>query len=66
MFDLMIGTDAVRRRTQRSFATEAQRASKRPLTLLRVTTASGLRALADRIEPVTARTPSEVAGAYLR
>jgi hypothetical protein len=66
MFELMIGTDAVRRRTQRSFGTEAERPSKRPFTLLRVTTAAGLRALADRVEPVTAGRPSEVAGAYSR
>lgn len=70
MFDLMIGTDAVQRRTRQSLETEARQAPKRNrgrvALVVRVTTAAGLRALADRLEPVGAGRTSEPAGAHPR
>jgi hypothetical protein len=51
MFDLMIGTDAVQRRTQRSFASRPHRGSRRSIAVARAKAATGLRTLADRIEP---------------
>jgi hypothetical protein len=66
MFDLMIGTDAVQRRTRRSFETQARRAPKRPVAAVRLGAAARLRALADRIEPVGAGGTPEVAGAHPR
>lgn len=57
MFDLMIGTDAVQRRTRRSFDSHDQKASKRRVVLVRATAAARLRTLADRLEPVGAIRP---------
>ncbi len=69
MFDVMIGTDAVRRRTRRSFEADARQAPKRNVgrvAVMRATAAAGLRTLADRLEPVGAGRTSEPAGAYPR
>jgi hypothetical protein len=66
MFDLMIGTDAVQRRTKRSFVTQTEPAPKRRVARVRRNAAAGLRGLADRIEPVGAGRTSEPAGAYPR
>ena len=63
MFDLMLGTDAVQRRTRQAFASQDRRAPKRRVTLMRVSAAARLRALADRIEPVGAGGASEPARA---
>jgi hypothetical protein len=62
MFDLMIATDAVQRRTQQAYSS----APKRRLTRMRINAAARLRALADRLEPVGAGRSSEPAGAYRR
>jgi hypothetical protein len=54
MLDLMIGTDAVQRRTRRSLETGARqepKRSRRQIAPVRMTTAAALRALADRLEP---------------
>ena len=66
MFDLMLGTDAVQRRTRRTFESQAKPASKRRVAAVRLGAAARLRALADRIEPVGAGRASEPAGAYPR
>jgi hypothetical protein len=66
MFDLMLGIDGVQQRTKRTFETRTPKAPKRRVVLVRVTVAAGLRALADRLEPVGAGRASEVAGAYPR
>jgi hypothetical protein len=66
MFDLMIGADAVQRRTKRAFETQVQRSPKRRVAGVRLGAAAGLRALADRIEPVGAGGAPEVAGAHPR
>jgi hypothetical protein len=62
MFDLMIATDAVQRRSRQAFSS----APKRRLVRVRVNAAARLRALADRLEPVGAGRSSEPAGAYQR
>jgi hypothetical protein len=66
MFDLMIGIDGVRRRTRRSFDGDALPAPNRRLGSVRLTAAAALRSLAERIEPIGARRPAEVAGGYER
>ena len=56
MLDLLVATDAVRRRTKESHAPKAARVETRKAVrprraVLRSTSAAALRGLADRLEP---------------
>ena len=66
MIDLMIGIDGVQRTSRRSFHGQAKPARKRRVAHVRLSAAAGLRALADRVEPVGAGRASEPVGAYPR
>jgi hypothetical protein len=62
MFELMIGIDAVQRRSGRSFGAHRRPAPKRRVAAVRLSAAAILRALADRIEPLGAGRTPEPAG----
>jgi hypothetical protein len=66
MIDLIIGIDGVQRTSRRSFHGQAKPARKRRVAHVRRSAAAGLRAPADRIEPIGAGRASEPAGAHPR